>query len=159
MARSTSRDDQVARVASEPKRGVWWKNARARKQHQQSAWDRLTSLLFIPAWLGSAYGFISLAVYLHGMTHPRHVGAPLQGASAAAVALMIVPLGIACIFAGGVVANFVVYHIPRARVVLDQEALECPGIDYRSTQRSLLKLGIPSFALAVLLAAVGAMLR
>ncbi len=159
MARSTSRNDQLARVASELKRGDWWKNARARKQHQQSVWDRLISLLFIPAWLGSAYGLISLAVDIHSRTHPRHVGAPLQGTSAVAVVLMIVPLGIACIFVGGVVANFVVYHIPQARAVLDQEALECPGIDYRSTQRSLLKLGIPSFMLAVVLAVVGAMLR
>jgi len=71
---------------------------------------------------------------------------------------MFFPLCIASIFVGGFISNFVVYHIPAARVVLDAEAQTFPSTGYKPSQRTMLVLGIPALLIAIVLAGVGALI-
>jgi len=156
MSKRRSGAFQVLKIVREFKKGNWWINARARKQQQQSAWDHLISFLFIPIWLGSAFALVSLAVALRNAIHPNNVGAAFQNTSTLAFSLIVFPLGIASIFIGGAASNFIVYHIPAARVVLDKEGSSFQGTDYSSMQRGLFTLGLPAIVAALVLAGVGA---
>lgn len=157
MSRNQSRHSQISRFVREVKSGHWWRNARIRKQHEQSVWDKLISALFIPIWLGSTYCLMYFALRVRDILHPSSFSAESHNVSTLAFSLMFFPLCIAAIFVGGFISNFIVYHIPAARVVLDSEAQKFPSTGYAPSQRTMLVLGVPALLIAIVLAAVGAL--
>ena len=158
MSRNQSRHSQLSRFVREVKNGHWWRNARIRKQYEQSVWDKLISALFIPMWLGSTYCLTYLALRVRDILHPSSLSAALHNVSTLAFSLIFFPLCIASVFVGGFISNFVVYHIPAARTVLDSEAQKFPSTGYKPSQRAMLILGVPALLIAIVLAGVGALI-
>lgn len=90
------------------------------------------------------------------MLHPEHFGPPLAHTSGIAIGLMLFPPLISSIFPALIITNFLVYLVPPARRAMAEEDREFPGTDYNSSQRALLKIGLPVVAAAALLALAGA---
>jgi len=158
MSEVRKHQGQAPDVVKELKAGEWLQNARARKQYQKSPWNRVVQVLGLPIWLSSAYGLGALAVLLRNRLHPSHVGPALAHTSGAAEAIIIFAPLLAGIFIGMVVANFLVYQIPPARRAFDKEGEELPSISYAVSQRSLLKVGVPVVAAAIMLLFIAAVI-
>jgi hypothetical protein len=65
--------------------------------------------------------------------------------------LMVIPLFFPSISIGLMFANAIIWCIPRARKVLDEEAKKYPGMDFKSSMKGLAKFIIITLPLALIL--------
>jgi len=156
----THRDSEAKEpdVIKELREGTWLQNARARKQYQKSKWNNLVMALALPIYLGAAYGLISFAAFVRNLLHPGHVGPPLAYTNVVAGACVVFAPLVASIFIAFVGANFLVYQIPPARRAFDKESEAMPSIGYSVSQRALLKIGVPTVIVTVVLLVIAAVI-
>jgi hypothetical protein len=135
-------DDQLSRLGSELRDGSWAKNARQRARRRRSPWNLLLLAFGLTLWLaiGALLGWG--AEMLHGTFHPAtgplFSNAPLR----LNTALVLFPCVFASICPAMLLTNFLVYRIPPARLAMELEDRGYSGVDYSSSQRALLRLGI-----------------
>jgi hypothetical protein len=156
MPRHSDSEAKAPDFIKELREGTWLQNARGRKQYQKSKWNNLVMALALPIYLGAAYGLIVFAIFLRNLLHPGHVGPPLAYNNVVAGTCVVFAPLVASIFIAFVGANFLVYQIPPARRAFDKEAEAMPSIGYSTSQRALLKIGVPTVLITVVLLIIAA---
>jgi hypothetical protein len=131
-------------------------NAKFRAKRRKSAWNLLLlPTIIIPLcaiWIGS-YKALDL---LHATIHPgQNFQTTGQGIGAilAAVAPFFGALPLAMI-----IGNFVVWLIPPARRMLDEEAKPIPSTSFINSQKQLLKLAYIIVPVSLVLSIIGAVM-
>jgi heme/copper-type cytochrome/quinol oxidase subunit 2 len=158
MSRHRDSEAKAPDFIKELREGTWLQNARGRKQYQKSKWNNLVMALALPIYLGAAYGLIVFAIFLRNLLHPGHVGPPLAYNNVVAGTCVVFAPLVASIFIAFVGANFLVYQIPPARRAFDKEAEAMPSIGYSTSQRALLKIGVPTVLITVVLLIIAAVI-
>lgn len=112
----------------------------------------LLLLLAFPLWLGLWLVLLDLALELSALLYPGRKFANMDGPPAFMMAIgsLFATLPIALLL-----INAILHLFRPVREVLEHEAKEVRGTDYRSAQRNLLKFAVPVVGLALLLVITG----
>jgi hypothetical protein len=135
-------DDQLARFGHELRDGSWLENARQRSRRRKSPWNLLLPLFGFPLWIATGFLLGWGASVLHAIVHPNSGPLFTDGPLRLNQALVLFPGIFVSLCPAMLLTNFLVYLIPPARRAMDAEDRGHRGVDYRSSQRALSKIGI-----------------
>lgn len=158
--RAAKEDDQLARFGRELTDRDWLTNARRRSQRRQSSWNLLLPLFGLPLWVGFAALLVALASVMHTIVYPsqphRFFG---LGPADISDALVLLPSFVGAVAPAMFATNFLVYLIPSARRAMGAEDRNYSGVDYKSSQRALLKVTLWVLVVCIPIIVVGAALN
>jgi hypothetical protein len=151
--------DHLGTVYTELKKGTFLQNAQRRSQRRKSAWNLLLPLIGFPLWLLLTVSCVQLAWLAHVVFHPESAGLERQffaHSLGLASSLIVFPILFSTLCPAYVVTNFLVYLILPARRAMENEDEPFPEVNYKSSQRDLIKICAVTVPIAIALVLVGA---
>jgi hypothetical protein len=152
----------LAAVIEEIKAGSFLTNARHRSSRRKSAWNMLLPIVIVPLWLLLWWTAVEIVWLVHVSTIHTHIAGAAESwmkgmGSAMSLAgfLVIFPLLIPTMIGAMVLGNFLIYLIPAARAAMDAEDRAFPGTEYRTAQKSLIRIFKLCAPVALALSLVG----
>jgi hypothetical protein len=152
-------EDQVARLGKELRDGDWLSNVRNRSQRRKSAWNLLLPLFGLPFWAAFTASLVWLGQVIHAALHQQPHPVIASGPMSVSDTFIFIASSVAAVAPTMLVTNFCVYRIAPARRAMEAEDRGFSGVDYRSSQRALLKVGLWLLAICLPLILVGAALK
>lgn len=153
------KEDQLARLGKELSNGDWLANARNRSQRRKSAWNLLLPLVGLPVWAVFTASLLWLGQVIHAALHQQSHPIIAPGPMSVSDIIIFIASFVAAVAPASLVTNFFVYLIPPARRAMEAEDRGFSGVDYSSSQRALLKVGLWLLAICLPFILVGAALK
>jgi hypothetical protein len=131
-----------------------------RAQRRKSPWNLILLPLSLVGWFLCGYILWFSIWHIHTLIYPEHAGiglTQLMGShTTLPLLLMLLPLLLAGLPPGLMLANCVAWCIPPARSVFDREAEGVKGTSFRASQSGLWRLGKIVIVVCILLSLAGA---
>jgi hypothetical protein len=153
----------LCEIAKEVASEGYLDRARQRAARRKSPWNLLLIPLGLAGIAGTVYVLVQLMWRVHTLLYPSHVGRFHEfwgnGISAGVFvssSLLVVPLFVAAIPLGMLLANIVAWFIPPARSAFAREAEGVEGASFRQATGELGKLALIIVPICLLLSGIGA---
>ena len=137
--------------------------ARARARRRRSPWNLVLIPLVVGGWLALWWVSFRLVWRVHELFYPEHVGRlrefwPRGLGFTAFISsfLMVFGPAVPALVLAMLAANSLLWFVRPAREALEAEGSPHPGIDFKTTQRSLMRWGAVVLFAGVMLALLGA---
>jgi hypothetical protein len=146
-----------------PQTTDYFAQAFARARRRKSPWNLPLIPLVFGGWFVLWWAFFRLAWRVHELLYPEHAGKFAEfwpgGVSLGAFIpsfMMLFGLMVPALAIAMVAANAVLWLVPPARRALEAEARPFPGTDFRSAQRTLIRVAVWAMLLGAVVSLAGA---